>query len=323
MRAWPRSCASEEVEITTERGPAREGPIILGELRFDRSSGELRGSDGEVRHLSPQPAALLALLVERAGEVVTHEELRVALWPDVTVDFDGSLHHCVRQVRAALGDHAKAPRFIETIPRRGYRLRLEAVGLVGASAVAAEGSESVRPAPTAPPDDHVAEPSHAASLATAGSRGRQWLPLVLALLVAALGAWRLRGSASEPDELRVAIMAFGSSSAPAPEAERIGEQVLADLANRRPDAAIVGPRTTEPLRARGLSLPEIAATLDVAYVLNARHLDAEPPGAPPLLLVELIRTSDGKHVWVRRYEQLADWRPIASEITDGAAATIR
>jgi DNA-binding winged helix-turn-helix (wHTH) protein/TolB-like protein len=362
-----------EVGITSERGSAREGGTVLGELRFDRKSGELHAPGGEVRHLSPQPTALLALLVDRAGEVVTHEELRAALWPDVTVDFDGSLHHCVRQVRAALGDQAKAPRFVETIPRRGYRLRVDAVAGAGASHAEVERDADAAPivgdvapstaaaplavaAPLAAAAPLVApEPiggsapqAHADSHAPVASRSlrRQWLPLVLALLVAALWAWRLGTPGSEAGELRVAIMAFGSASVPSREVEHIGEQVLADLANRRPDAAIVGPRTTEPLREQGLSLPQIAAALDVAYVLNARHLSGEPPGASPLLpsgaspllprgaspllpggaspllLVELIRTSDGKHVWVRRYEQLEDWRPIATEITDGVASTI-
>jgi DNA-binding winged helix-turn-helix (wHTH) protein/TolB-like protein len=272
----------------------------VGELRFDRASGELRAPDGEVRHLPPQPTALLALLVDRAGELVTHEEIRAALWQGVTVDFEGSLHHCVRQVRAALGDQAKAPRFIETIPRRGYRLRPE---LVEAAPLAAR----------------TAVPAAADSLAAAPpSPRRRWLPLVLTLLAAALAAWRLR--ASEPDELRIAIMAFGVEATP--EAERIGEQVLVDLTHRRADAAIVGPRTTEPLREQGLSIPQIATTLDAAYVLNARHLAGSAEAMPPILLVELIRTSDGKHVWVRRYEQLADWPRIAAEITDGAASTI-
>jgi DNA-binding winged helix-turn-helix (wHTH) protein/TolB-like protein len=313
------------------------GPITVGELRFDRTSGELRAPAGDVRHLPPQPTALLALLVDRAGEVVTHEEIRVALWPDVTVDFDGSLHHCIRQVRAALGDQAKAPRFIETIPRRGYRLRPGAVGAAEATLAAEAGVRAIEATPRAevPRDAHAASvdahavsvdahavsvDAHAALHATLATRSprRQWLPVMLALLVAGLSAWRLRGLGYEPDELRVAIMAFGSDPTQAPAAERIGEQVLADLANRRPDTAIVGPRTTEPLRAAGLSLPEIAAALDVAYVLNARHMSGDPPS----LLVELIRTSDGKHVWVRRYDPLTDWRRIATEITDGAAATL-
>jgi DNA-binding winged helix-turn-helix (wHTH) protein len=72
--------------------------------------------------LRPQPARLLAYMAERPGVLVTREELRAALWPAGTfVRFDEGLNSCMRQVRAALGDRPERPRFIETLPRRGYR----------------------------------------------------------------------------------------------------------------------------------------------------------------------------------------------------------
>jgi len=78
--------------------------------------------EGEPLKLPPQPVRVLALLARGAGQVVTREELRRELWGDDThVDFEGSLHSCIKQVRAALGDDASSPRFIETLPRRGYR----------------------------------------------------------------------------------------------------------------------------------------------------------------------------------------------------------
>jgi DNA-binding winged helix-turn-helix (wHTH) protein len=77
-----------------------------------------------VVRLEPQPAALLALLAANAGEVVTHERIRQAIWGDAThVNFRESVHYCIRQVRLALGDRARASRYIDTIPRRGYRLK--------------------------------------------------------------------------------------------------------------------------------------------------------------------------------------------------------
>src|SRR4029078_10805312 len=72
--------------------------------------------------LQDQPFRLLALLLERAGEVVTREELRDKLWPaDTFVDFDHSLNTAVRKLREALGDSAETPRYVETLARRGYR----------------------------------------------------------------------------------------------------------------------------------------------------------------------------------------------------------
>lgn len=80
----------------------------FGPFEFDAGSGELRQLDGSGRaqRLPPQPARLLGLLVQRQGAVVSREEIRERLWPDTHVDFDASLHFCVRQVRTALGDSA-------------------------------------------------------------------------------------------------------------------------------------------------------------------------------------------------------------------------
>ena len=95
--------------------------VRFGPFEADLRSGELRKAGLRVP-LQEQPFRLLALLVARAGEVVTREELRHELWPaDTFVDFDHSLTAAVKRVRDALGDSAETPRFIETLPRRGYR----------------------------------------------------------------------------------------------------------------------------------------------------------------------------------------------------------
>jgi len=100
---------------------------LIGDCEFDAASGELR-RNGTVTRLEPQPAMVLALLAERPGDVVSHEDMRRAVWGDEThVNLQESIHYCVRQVRVALGDQARDPRFVETIPRRGYRLRSDAV----------------------------------------------------------------------------------------------------------------------------------------------------------------------------------------------------
>jgi DNA-binding winged helix-turn-helix (wHTH) protein len=94
---------------------------------FDIATGELR-RDALVIRLEPQPAAVLITLATRAGELVSHEELRRAVWGDSThVKVPDALHYCVRQIRAALEDTAREPRHIENIPRRGYRLRADSI----------------------------------------------------------------------------------------------------------------------------------------------------------------------------------------------------
>jgi DNA-binding winged helix-turn-helix (wHTH) protein/TolB-like protein len=95
--------------------------VRFGTFELDRSSGELR-SRGQKVPLQDQPAQVLSLLVSRPGEVVTREELRRALWSeDIFVDFDTALNVAVNKVRQALRDSATTPRFVETVPKRGYR----------------------------------------------------------------------------------------------------------------------------------------------------------------------------------------------------------
>ncbi len=100
----------------------RSGRIArFGVFELDLAAGELRKNGAKLR-LQEQPCQVLALLLERAGDVVTREELRQKLWPaDTFVDFDHSLNTAVNKLRETLGDSASSPRYIETLARRGYR----------------------------------------------------------------------------------------------------------------------------------------------------------------------------------------------------------
>ncbi|HET6899443.1 MAG TPA: winged helix-turn-helix domain-containing protein, partial [Vicinamibacteria bacterium] len=93
----------------------------IGVFELDVEAGELRRS-GRLVALTGQPMRVLVKLVERAGEVVTREELQREIWgEDTHVDFEAGLSTCINQVRTALGDRATSPRFLETLPRRGFR----------------------------------------------------------------------------------------------------------------------------------------------------------------------------------------------------------
>ena len=98
---------------------AARDPFGLFEL--DLSAGELCKQDRRIK-LQDQPFQVLVLLLRRPGEVVTREELQQALWPaDTFVEFDQGLNTAIKKIRQALGDSADNPRFVETIPRKGYR----------------------------------------------------------------------------------------------------------------------------------------------------------------------------------------------------------
>ncbi len=100
---------------------AQRQSITFGVFELDVTAGELRKRGVKLK-LQGQPLQVLMLLLERAGEVVTREELRQSLWPsDTFVDFDHSLNTAINKVRDTLGDSASSPRYIETLARRGYR----------------------------------------------------------------------------------------------------------------------------------------------------------------------------------------------------------
>src|SRR6266446_4981835 len=90
-------------------------------FELDTGAGELRRHGDRIK-LPPQPFRVFELLVRRSGEVLTRAEIHERIWcGDTFVDFEQGLNFCIRQIREALGDSADAPRFIETLPRRGYR----------------------------------------------------------------------------------------------------------------------------------------------------------------------------------------------------------
>ena len=157
--------------------------VRFGAFEADLQTGELR-KDGVKLKFGGQPFQVLAILLERPGDVVTREELQKRLWPDTFVDVERNLNTAVNKIREVLGDSAENPRFIETLPRRGYRF-------IG---------ELESPAQTAVP----VEPNH-------GRHPRQlWLKIaagVLAIAVLAGGVfvvfrWPKRDSRSEPSPSR-------------------------------------------------------------------------------------------------------------------------
>src|SRR5947208_11261515 len=118
-------------------GSTGSGRLVrFGEFEIDERAGELRKEGIKVR-LQEQPLQILQILLEHPGEVVTREELRKRVWPtDTFVDFDHGINNAIKRLREALGDIAETPRYIETLPRRGYRF----IGTVNAVSEPAAGT---------------------------------------------------------------------------------------------------------------------------------------------------------------------------------------
>src|SRR3954464_13273826 len=140
--------------------------LVMAGMRFKSGPFEVYSETGEVTRdgtqlkLRPQAFKVLCILMERPGELVTREELAKQLWgEDTFVDFDQGLNFCVREVRKHLGDGAEEPKYIETLPRRGYRFiapveRIEAAAkagkVVGGAAVAESAAVATDPAKKIP-----------------------------------------------------------------------------------------------------------------------------------------------------------------------------
>jgi DNA-binding winged helix-turn-helix (wHTH) protein len=163
------------------QSPPAPRAFRFGPFEFDPNSGHLR-SESSTHRLADQPLALLQALVERPGEMVSREELRHRLWPDGTfVDFDHGLNSAVSRLREALNDSANTPRFVETIPRRGYRL-LVPVEADGPAVVAEAAPAEPRAAGDAA---QIAAPSmvdHATPSRT-GRRAIPWMGVAATILM--------------------------------------------------------------------------------------------------------------------------------------------
>ena len=154
--------------------------LAFGTFEADLHSGELR-KDGVRLRLQAQPFQLLVMLLERPGELVTREEICQKLWStDTFVDFDRSLGTAVNKIREVLEDSATEPRFVETLPRRGYRF------IAPVTPVAEPPQDVASPVPLRPTSNKKEE-GHRSPF----SRRIVWIGACVVLVVSALVAWYL------------------------------------------------------------------------------------------------------------------------------------
>jgi Tol biopolymer transport system component/DNA-binding winged helix-turn-helix (wHTH) protein len=176
--------------------------VRFGVFEVDLRAGELWKS-GRKKKLTGQPFAVLAILLERPGEVVSREELQKRLWPDTFVDVDHNLNTAINKIREALSDSTEHPRFVETLSRRGYRFiapveSVEPAAPNGAASVSEAASALTSASPATVPSVLTVEPLPAA---TAASKPLQWARAAAwpAIAIAALVlAWVLRPTLPPP-----------------------------------------------------------------------------------------------------------------------------
>jgi len=189
--------------------PQSRKAVRFGVFEMDLVAGQLRKNGLRVR-LQEQPFQLLALLLERPGEVVTREELREKLWPaDTFVEFDHSLNTAVKKLRRALGDSAESPRWIETLPRRGYRFLapVEQVGELPDGAL--EGRDHTETTP-GPRPAALIEPQVQQAIPSVDQSKRLLVAALLGLSGVAFAAvvgllFRDSGSVQKPGRMRFTL----------------------------------------------------------------------------------------------------------------------
>lgn len=220
-------------------GGARDGMVRrFGSFELDTLAGELR-QHGRALHLAPQPMRLLELLASRPGELVERAEICAVLWPGRIVEFDQSLNFAMRKLRAALGDNADAPRYVATVPGRGYRFV--------ASVQESVSADSRGPGVVA----HALRP-----VAHTWRRGlRSVAAATVVLVVGVGGAWLVGSLADTASPVTVVLDPEISSSAPGMSAgfaaalrsglDRLPAVTVVDAATGSEDApeAAIGPLT--------------------------------------------------------------------------------
>jgi len=283
--------------------------FLFGHFSFDAPSGTLLRQGTPVR-LQPQPARVLAILLARAGEAVTREELRQQIWPEGTyVDFERGLNFSIARIRAALNDTAESSRYIETLPKRGYRF-----------------VAPVRMAPDVLSNGHQ-EPGAVAPAPlpeTTPLVDRRWWRAAVVAIVAFVGVGGAVWYRTVPTLPRVAVVSFDNET---------GQDTYDDVAVSIADqtvARLASPERLTRLRVIGNAaalrkprdfrdIQAIGEAVGAQYVVLAQmKLDVRKVR----LIAHLIRVNDQTHLWANSFDRDNFTLDTQAEIADLIARAV-
>jgi len=310
--------------------------IRFGVFEVDTRSGELRRQGSKV-NLQEQPFQALVLLLERPGEVVTREELNKRLWPENTfVDFERGLNKAINKLRTALRDDAEKPRFIETLPQRGYRFIAPLEGALPGSPPSST-DQQLATANHEAMDLTTKKPIIAELPAPGGTRSqwrRVWLAfLACAFLVALFVGFNVAGLRQRflgrPDASGIRSLAVlpleNLSHDPEQEyfADGMAEALTTELAQISA-LKVISHTSVVQYKGTKKSLPQIAQELSVdAVVEGAVQRSGDKVG----ITVQLVHAPSDRHLWAKSYERglgdvLALQREVAQAIADEIKAKL-
>ncbi len=286
--------------------------LRFGVFEVDLQAGELRRQGVKIK-LQNQPFRILTILLEQAGEVVTRQELERRLWPGNHYgDFEHSISMAVKRLREALGDEAENPRFVETLPRHGYRF------IYPVEPVAVVYDRRKGPA--------LAEHRYMVP--------RRWVMLVgtvtafllvavlLALNVAGLRN-RILGTRAAPKIQSIAVLPLENLSGdPEQEyfADGMTEQLITDL-GQISALSVRSRNSVMPYKDQRKPTPEIARELNVDGVVEGAVMRA---GGRVRITAQLIEAKTDRHLWARTYERdLRDVLALQSEVAQAIANEVQ
>jgi TolB-like protein/DNA-binding winged helix-turn-helix (wHTH) protein/Flp pilus assembly protein TadD len=306
--------------------PRRPTSVVrFGNYEISLQSGELRKAGVRIR-VQQQPLKLLEMLLERPGEVVTREELRSRIWPNESFgDFDQAVNVAIAKLRSALGDSALNPRYVETLPRRGYRFIAD-VALVNRPTNNLELVHEV-----APPKIEDRAP-----LEVVGKEAPKhllwqhaWktlgLALVLLILIVWMFRWRSRPahnvlSSSPVRSLAVLPLENLSSDSQDYFADGMTDELITNLAQISA-LRVISRTSVMPYRGAHKPLPQIAHELNVDAVVEGTVLRS---GKQVRITAQLIQAPADKHLWAESYEgDVSDTLALQKKVARAIAEQIR
>ncbi|MCI0354134.1 MAG: tetratricopeptide repeat protein, partial [Acidobacteria bacterium] len=284
----------------------------FGVFEVNVRAGELLKQGVHIK-LQDQPFGILVMLLERSGEVVTRDELRHRLWPqDVFVDFDQGLNKAINKLREALGDSADNPRFIQTLPKRGYRF-IAPVHQPQAAGEQSTASGLLRPDAASPP-----------------AQRKRWLWGTLAA-VSMVALWTQvahrvfpQPPETQPGRILLAVLPFDNLSGN-PEQDYVSdgmtEEIITQLGRLRPERLGVISRTSVMRYKQSKLAPaEIGQELGVEYLLSG---SVRREGPRVRVAVQLVRASDQTQAWVETYDRDAQGViTVQQDVAQGIARSL-
>ena len=306
--------------------------LHFGVFEVDLKACEIRKHGVRIK-LSEQPFQVLAVLLESPGEIVTRDDLRSRLWPgDTFVDFDHGLNNAVMRLREVLGDSSENPRFVETIPRRGYRFIAPVAGHFPSGNSQNQIRNRLDPTPVEEPDSTESLPNNVRS----EPAGRRWGPAarflvvgtaILACVISAIVLYHYRRAATSEilptHNKSLVVLPLENLSGDKDQeyfADGMTDDLIANLAKIH-SLRVISRSTAMTYKGTHKPLSQIASELNVDAVVEGTVLRV---GDRVRITAELVQVATDRHLWADTYEsQMGDILALQNRVSSAIVNEIR